>query len=102
MDERIGFIGLGIMGAPMALNLMKAGFEVIVYNRTPNKVERLVAVGAKGAKSVEEVAINCPVVITMVSDTPDVEDIILGQSGIKDSIQPGSVVIVSPSPPAHP
>jgi 3-hydroxyisobutyrate dehydrogenase len=86
-------IGLGIMGIPMARNLMKAGFEVTVYNRTTAKAERLAAEGAKTAKTPREVAGNNPVVITMVSDTPDVESVILGENGVIESIRPDAVVI---------
>jgi 3-hydroxyisobutyrate dehydrogenase len=93
MNKRIGFIGLGIMGTPMASNLIKAGFEVIVFNRTPSKADKLVIEGAIRASSIRELAKNSPVVLTMVSDTPDVEDIILSENGIINSIQAGSVVI---------
>ncbi len=93
MEKRVGFIGLGIMGTPMARNLIRSGFEVIVYNRTVSKAERLVSEGASKADSIGGLAKNCPVVITMVSDTPDVESIILGENGIIHTIQAGSVVI---------
>jgi len=93
MDRRVGFIGLGIMGKPMALNLIKAGFEVTVYNRTASKTESLVSQGAKKAKSPREVAEETTVVITMVSDTPDVESVILGKNGVIEGVKPDSVVI---------
>jgi 3-hydroxyisobutyrate dehydrogenase len=93
MEKKVGLIGLGIMGIPMARNLMKAGFEVTVYNRTTAKAERLAAEGAKTAKTPREVAGNNPVVITMVSDTPDVESVILGENGVIESIRPDAVVI---------
>ena len=93
MDKRIGFIGLGIMGKPMALNLIKAGFEVTVYNRTASKAEQLVSQGAKKANSPREAAEETTVVITIVSDTPDVESVILDENGVIEGIKPDSVVI---------
>ncbi len=77
----ISFIGLGTMGAPMALNLIKAGFSVTVHNRTPSKEEALVKEGAKRATSPKEAAQGADVVITNVSDSPDVEAVILGEQG---------------------
>lgn len=93
MLEKVGFIGLGIMGMPMARNLLKAGFEVVAYNRTKSKAEQLAKEGAKKADSPRELAMECPVVITIVSDTPDVEEVILGKDGVIEGIKPGSVVI---------
>ena len=93
MEKRIGFIGLGIMGKPMVLNLIKAGFDVIVYNRTASKAEQMVSQGAKKVNSPKEVAEEATVVITIVSDTPDVESVILGENGAMEGIKPGSVVI---------
>ena len=93
MDKKVGIIGLGIMGMPMARNLIKAGFEVTTYNRTASKVESIAAEGAIKAGSPKEVALKNPVVITMVSDTPDVENVILGENGVIEGIQPDAVVI---------
>ena len=93
MDKRVGFIGLGIMGKPMALNLIKAGFGVTVYNRTASKAEQMVSQGAKKVNSPREVAEETTVVITIVSDTPDVESVILGKNGVIEGIKPDSVVI---------
>lgn len=93
MLGKVGFIGLGIMGMPMARNLLKAGFEVVVYNRTKSKAEQLVKEGAKKADSPRQLAMECPVVITIVSDTPDVEEVTLGKDGIIEGIKPDSVVI---------
>ena len=92
-NNKVGFIGLGIMGMPMARNLMKANFEVVAYNRTAAKAEALAKEGARAAKSPRELATECPVVITIVSDTPDVEAVILGKDGVIEGIKPGSVVI---------
>jgi len=93
MLKKVGFIGLGIMGMPMARNLIKAGFEVVAYNRTVSKAEALVKEGARKANSPRELAKECPAVITIVSDTPDVEAVILGTNGIIEGIKPDSVVI---------
>ncbi len=99
--NKIGFIGLGIMGKPMALNLMKAGFELIVYNRTESRMAELIEQGAVGANSPKEVAEKSDIIITIVSDTPDVEDVILGELGVIHGVKAGSVVIdmstISPS-----
>lgn len=91
--EKLGFIGLGIMGKPMSLNLLKAGFDVTVCNRTESKTEELCSQGAGKASSPAEVAENCTIIITIVSDTPDVESVILGENGIIETVKPGSVVI---------
>ena len=93
MDKKIGFIGLGIMGKPMSVNLLKAGFDVTVYNRTQSKVAEPVAQGAKKAGSPGEAAAGADIIITIVSDTPDVESVILGENGVIETIQPNSVVI---------
>ncbi len=93
MNKKVGFIGLGIMGMPMARNLLKAGFDVVAYNRTWSKVEELVTEGAKAANSPGEVAQECPIVITIVTDSPDVEEVVLGKDGVIEGVKPGSVVI---------
>ncbi len=99
--EKIGFVGLGIMGKPMALNLLKAGFVVVAYNRTKEKVEAIVKAGGEAASSPKEVAENSDIIITIVSDTPDVKDVILGKNGVDAGVKEGSVVIdmstISPS-----
>ncbi len=91
--KTIGFIGLGIMGIPMARNLMKAGFQLTVYNRTRAKCDLLVAEGAKVAGSPAEATAGADAVITIVTDTPDVEQVILGSEGVIQSVKPGTVVI---------
>ncbi len=93
MSEKVGFIGLGIMGMPMARNLLKAGFEVVAYNRTASKTEALAKEGARKASSPKELAMECPVVITIVSDTKDVAAVILGKDSVIEGARPGSVVI---------
>lgn len=99
--NKIGFIGLGIMGKPMALNLIKAGYELVVFNRTLSKMDELIKAGAIGVNSPKEVADNSDVIITIVSDTTDVEEVILGENGVICGTKEGSVVIdmstISPS-----
>jgi len=93
MAERVGFIGLGIMGMPMARNLMRAGYEIVAYNRTASKAEALAQAGARKASSPRQVAEECPVVISIVSDSPDAIEVILGRNGVIQGVKPGSVVI---------
>ena len=93
MSERIGYVGLGIMGRGMARNLLKAGFSVEVWNRTASRMEELAVDGAKPASSPAEVAANCDIIITCVSDTPDVEAVILGENGVLQGARAGSLVI---------
>jgi 2-hydroxy-3-oxopropionate reductase len=80
--ERIGFIGLGVMGKPMARNLLKAGYPLVVYNRSRPPVEELAAEGAEPAGSPREVAQRSDVVITMLPDTPEVEQGLAGPDGV--------------------
>ena len=99
--QNIGFIGLGIMGRPMCRNLLKAGYPVTVYNRTKEKSEAFAKEGAKKADSPAEASVNSDVIITIITDTPDVEEVILGENGVIHGAKPGSVVIdmstISPS-----
>jgi len=90
---RIGFIGLGIMGYSMASNLLKAGYELTVYNRTIEKAEKLGKSGAKVAYSPKEVAENSEVVISMVTDAPDVEDVMFSEKGVVKSGKKGLIFI---------
>ncbi len=90
---KVGFIGLGIMGKPMSKNLLKAGYELVVYNRSKASVEELCAAGAKGAKSPAEVAKECKVIITMVPNSPQVREVCLGENGIAKGAEEGTVVI---------
>ncbi len=77
--EKIGFIGLGIMGRPMSINLLQAGFEVTVWNRTTARMQPALDAGAIAASSPKEVAEKSDVIVAIVSDTPDVQEIILGK-----------------------
>jgi 2-hydroxy-3-oxopropionate reductase len=93
MRERVGFIGLGIMGAPMARHLLAAGFRLTVHSRSPGPVDALVESGAERATSPADVARASDVVLTMLPDTPDVEHVMLGDDGVVTGAMPGSVVI---------
>jgi 2-hydroxy-3-oxopropionate reductase len=92
-DQNIGFIGLGIMGRPMALNLLRAGHSLVVHNRTRAKEEELVSAGASAADSPREVASQCDVLITMLPDSPDVEQVYLGEDGVIAGAQAGQLLI---------
>ena len=98
---QIGFIGLGIMGKPMAMNLLKASFTLTVYNRTAAKCGPFVDAGASAVSSPREAAESSDVVITIVSDTPDVEAVLFGEQGIWHGLKEGQVLIdmssISPS-----
>ena len=89
----VGFIGLGIMGQPMARNLLKAGFGLVVHTRTRHKADGLLTEGARWADSPAAVARQAPMVITMVTDSPDVEQVVLGPQGIIEGVRPGGMVI---------
>lgn len=93
MSERIGFIGLGIMGQGMALNLLKAGFAVTVWNRTVGRMEPIVAAGAIAGHTPADVAAHSDIIIICVSDTPDVEAVVLGENGVIHGAQPGSLLV---------
>ena len=89
----VGFIGLGLMGRPMSMNLHAAGAEVVIHNRSRAVVDALAAEGLSPARSPREVAQRAPVVIVMATDTPAVERIVDGNNGIASGIAPGSLVI---------
>lgn len=93
MSERVGFIGLGIMGRGMAHNLLRAGFDVVVWNRTAARMTPLVEAGATPAASPADVAAQSTIIITCVSDTPDVEAVIAGRDGVLDTLQRGTLVV---------
>ncbi len=93
MSDRIGFIGLGIMGRPMAGHLVDAGYPVTVWNRTRNKMQALVERGATAGESPQGVAARSDITITMVADTPDVLEVILGPQGVLHGVRRGSVVV---------
>ena len=91
--KRIGFIGLGTMGLPMAVNLLKSGFDVIAYNRTQEKLERFVSQGGKAAVSAEEVSENSDVIFTMLTADSAVEEVVFGEKGIIKGVKAGQIVI---------
>jgi 2-hydroxy-3-oxopropionate reductase len=93
VSERIGFIGLGIMGRPMAGHLVDAGYTVTVWNRTRSKMQGLVERGARAGESPKDVAERSDITITMVADTPDVVEVILGPQGVLHGVRRGSVVV---------
>ncbi|PZF83824.1 2-hydroxy-3-oxopropionate reductase [Jiangella anatolica] len=89
----IGFIGLGVMGAPMAANLVGAGYDVIGYNRSRGRVDALVAKGGRAASSVAEAVRGAEVVITMLPDSPDVEQVVMGEDGVLHHAQAGTLLV---------
>jgi len=89
----VAFIGLGIMGGPMAQNLVKAGYDVTGYNRSRAKVDALVATGGRGASSVAEAVAGADVVATMLPDSPDVTAVLGGEDGVFANARPGTLVI---------
>jgi len=91
--KNIGFIGLGIMGKPMAKNLINAGYELIVYDINEQPLEEVVNCGAKRGNSARHVAENCDVVLTMLPNSPEVEEVILGPEGVIEGIKQDQVVI---------
>jgi 2-hydroxy-3-oxopropionate reductase len=89
----IGVIGLGIMGGPMAANLVRAGFDVIGHNRTRARTERLIAAGGRGAETVAEAVSDSDVVITVLPDSPDVLSVVLGDDGVFANAKSGLIYI---------
>ncbi|MCL2059424.1 MAG: 2-hydroxy-3-oxopropionate reductase [Oscillospiraceae bacterium] len=93
MIMKIGFIGLGIMGKPMAKNLLQAGHELIVFDLIKESVDDLVTAGAKAAASSKAVAEECPIVITMVQNSPHVKAAVMGAGGVLEGAKPGTILI---------
>lgn len=91
--ERIGFIGLGIMGRGMAANLLRAGFGVTVWNRTAERMAPLLEMGATAGQHPADVAAQSDIIITCVSDTPDVQAVVLGEDGMAQGVQPGALLV---------
>jgi 2-hydroxy-3-oxopropionate reductase len=89
----IGFIGLGVMGKPMALNLIKAGYSLVVFDINPEPVRELILKGAKKGTSPVQIGAQCDVIITMLPDSPQVEEVVNGVEGILKGANPGSVII---------
>jgi 2-hydroxy-3-oxopropionate reductase len=93
MAERVGFVGLGIMGKPMATNLMDAGYKLTVHNRSPEKANELGEAGASVANSPKEVAENADIIITMLPDSPQVSEVVAGEEGVLEGITEGSLIV---------
>ena len=93
MAQVVGFIGLGIMGRPMARNLLKAGYSLVVHSRSRGPVDELVAAGAKAGTSPKEVASRSDVLITMLPNSPDVELVALGKDGIVEGARSGMIFV---------
>ena len=90
---QIGFIGLGIMGRGMTNNLLRAGHKVMVWNRTPARMNEFAAAGAQTASSPAELAAQCDVILICVSDTPDVEEVLFGENGVSAGVKSGALVV---------
>ncbi len=93
--KKVGFIGLGVMGGPMAANLIRKGYSVTVYNRTAEKAEALAKLGADVAATPAEAALGAEAVITMISDDNAIREVYYGENGIIGALQPGTTVIDS-------
>ena len=90
---QIGFIGLGIMGKPMAKNLLRNGYSLKVYDIVPENVENVVAAGAQAAQSIAEVAQACELIVTMLPNSPQVKEVALGEGGILDNAKSGTLLV---------
>ena len=92
-SKKIGFIGLGVMGKPMAKNLLKAGFSLTVFDIKPEPVAELVVLGADKESSPAKVAGKCDIIITMLPNSPHVIQVLTGENGVLEGIRPGSIII---------
>src|SRR6185436_14904173 len=93
MADTVGFIGLGLMGKPMAKNLLKAGFPLVVHSRSQGPVDEVVGAGAQRATSPADVARRATRIFTMVPDSPDVELVLEGPTGVFSALQPGTIIV---------
>ncbi len=91
--KNVGFVGIGIMGENMARNLMKAGYTLFIYNRTAEKCNALVSEGATQCDTPADVGANSELVFTCVSDTPDVEEVIMGENGVSQKMASGGIIV---------
>jgi len=91
--QKIGFIGIGIMGKPMAKNLIDAGYPSVVYDLNKEALEEIISYGAKRASSCKEVASQCDVIITMLPNSPDVKKVVLGKEGVIEGVRSGQILI---------
>lgn len=90
---KVGFIGLGIMGKPMSKNLLKAGYELVIFSRKQSTIDELVTAGASAAETPKEVAERSDVIITMLPNSPEVKEVTLGKNGVMEGAKEGAVVI---------
>ncbi len=90
---KIGFIGLGIMGRPMATNLIKGGHKLFVFDRNPESVQKLVKAGATGVSSAAEASVGVDIVVTMLPNSPHVKQVVCGECGVLSAAQPGLILI---------
>jgi 3-hydroxyisobutyrate dehydrogenase-like beta-hydroxyacid dehydrogenase len=93
LTEKIGFIGLGRMGLPMSYNLLRAGYDLTVHNRSQEKVRQIADAGATAAKSVAEVTENCDVVLACLPDVAACETVLLGEDGVLPNSRPGQIIV---------
>jgi 2-hydroxy-3-oxopropionate reductase len=93
MMAKIGFIGLGIMGKPMSKNLIKAGYQLVVFNRSKAAVDELVAAGAEASEGPKALAVQVDLIITMLPNSPQVKEVVLGEGGVIEGAKKGAVVI---------
>jgi 2-hydroxy-3-oxopropionate reductase len=91
--KKIGFIGLGIMGKPMARNLLKAGYTLTVYDILPEAVQAVVDAGAKPGSSSKDVAAKSEIIITMLPNSPEVKEVVLGKNGVLEGAKPGTILV---------
>ena len=90
---RVGFIGLGIMGKPMASNLIRKGYTLTVFNRSKKPIDELASIGASAADSPKEVAVKSDIILDIVTDAPDVEQVLFGQGGVVEGAHRGTIMI---------
>ncbi|MEG1754191.1 MAG: NAD(P)-binding domain-containing protein, partial [Christensenella sp.] len=90
---KVGFIGLGIMGKPMAKNLVKAGYDLIVYDVAAGAVQELKAAGAKAASSIKEVTDEAELIVTMLPNSPHVKEVVLGAGGVLETAKAGTIIV---------
>jgi len=91
--KKLGFIGIGIMGKPMAKNLIDAGYQMVAYDRGKEALEKIVSYGAERASSSKEVASQCDIIITMLPNSPDVKKVVLGKEGVIEGVRAGQILI---------
>ena len=93
MTKKTGFIGLGVMGKPMALNLLNAGYSLLVFDINESPVNEVVQAGAENGISPENIGANCEIIVTMLPNSPQVEEVICGKNGVLQSAKPGTIII---------